>query len=60
MALLMGLGFPKFRGGAIRYLDAIGTAKFAEIAAQYADLGGLYQLTEELAARAAKGSKVYA
>jgi len=60
MALLMGLGFPKFRGGSIRYLDAIGTAKFAEIAAQYADLGGLYQLTEELAARAAKGSKVYA
>lgn len=45
MALVYGLGFPPFHGGACRYLDKIGNHYFAELARQYESLGDLYHLS---------------
>ena len=39
MGLIFGIGFPPFRGGALRYIDSIGVAEFCKIADKYADLG---------------------
>ncbi len=46
MALVYGLGFPPFRGGAFRYLDQIGLANFVAKADQYAHLGAIYQVSD--------------
>ncbi len=40
MGLIYGIGFPPFRGGALRYIDSIGVAEFVALADKYADLGG--------------------
>lgn len=42
MALVYGLGFPPFRGGAIQYLESLGVATFLAKCEQYAELGPLY------------------
>ena len=59
MALIMGLGFPAFRGGAIRYLESIGLKKFIELCDQYTELSPLYAPTERLREMAAKGETFY-
>jgi 3-hydroxyacyl-CoA dehydrogenase/enoyl-CoA hydratase/3-hydroxybutyryl-CoA epimerase/enoyl-CoA isomerase len=57
MALIYGIGFPPFRGGAIRYVENIGLAAFCEKADRYAALGPLYQPSDKLRQlAAAKGS----
>ncbi|AYP25841.1 fatty acid oxidation complex subunit alpha FadB (plasmid) [Pantoea agglomerans] len=43
-ALIQGLGFPVYRGGACRYVDTRGTANFNRAARHFSALGGLYQL----------------
>lgn len=55
MGLIWGIGFPPFRGGALRYIDNIGAARFCELADRYADLGPAYQPTEGLRAMAREG-----
>ena len=41
MGLIFGIGFPLFRGGALRYIDDMGADKFVELADKFADLGAL-------------------
>jgi len=48
MALVYGLGFPPFRGGIFRWLHELGLQAFCDMAADYADLGKLYQPTEQM------------
>jgi 3-hydroxyacyl-CoA dehydrogenase / enoyl-CoA hydratase / 3-hydroxybutyryl-CoA epimerase / enoyl-CoA isomerase len=60
MGLIFGIGFPPFRGGALRYIDTIGVAKFVEIADKYKDLGALYHPTAKMREMAAKGDKYFA
>jgi 3-hydroxyacyl-CoA dehydrogenase/enoyl-CoA hydratase/3-hydroxybutyryl-CoA epimerase/enoyl-CoA isomerase len=48
MGLIMGIGFPMFRGGALRYLDHVGIANFCEQAKQYEHLGALYKPTAKM------------
>jgi len=55
MALIMGIGFPPFRGGALRYMDSMGLDKFCQLADSYASLGELYQPTQKLREMAQKG-----
>lgn len=59
MGLVMGIGFPVFRGGAIRYIDQMGVAAFCDMADRYADLGGLYQATESLRTMASNNSSFF-
>ncbi len=55
MGLIWGLGFPPFRGGALRYIDTLGTAAFCELAERYAPLGPAYTVTDGLKEMAAQG-----
>lgn len=60
MGLILGLGFPKFRGGALRYIDSMGAQAFCDLAQQYANLGPLFTPTPRLLQMAANGEKFYA
>ena len=60
MALIYGIGFPPFRGGALRYIDALGVETFVAQAETLAEeLGPLYRPTERLRDMAAKGERFY-
>jgi 3-hydroxyacyl-CoA dehydrogenase / enoyl-CoA hydratase / 3-hydroxybutyryl-CoA epimerase / enoyl-CoA isomerase len=58
MSLIYGIGFPPFRGGACRYVDQMGAAKFVEMADKYASLGKLYEAPKLLRDLAASGKKL--
>ncbi len=60
LALIYGLGFPPFRGGAMKYADEMGAAKLVELAAKYAPrLGKAYEATNQIKEMAAKKSGFY-
>ncbi|PMR71411.1 fatty acid oxidation complex subunit alpha FadB [Halomonas heilongjiangensis] len=60
MALIYGIGFPPFRGGALRYIDAMGVAAFVELAEGLAEeLGPLYAPTDRLRKMAETGERFY-
>ncbi|MCH8497207.1 MAG: fatty acid oxidation complex subunit alpha FadB [Marinobacter sp.] len=59
MGLIFGIGFPPFRGGALRYIDDMGVDKFVELADKYAELGALYHPTEKLREMAKTGKKFF-
>lgn len=59
MGLIYGIGFPPFRGGALRYIDSIGVAEFVALADQYAELGALYHPTEKLREMAKNGQSFF-
>ena len=59
MGLALGIGFPAFRGGALRYIDSMGVDTFCELADRYAELGEMYQPTEQLRERAKAGTPFY-
>jgi 3-hydroxyacyl-CoA dehydrogenase / enoyl-CoA hydratase / 3-hydroxybutyryl-CoA epimerase / enoyl-CoA isomerase len=59
MSLLYGIGFPPFRGGACRYVDQMGAAKFVALADRLADLGKLYDAPKLLRDMAASGKKFF-
>ncbi len=59
MALIMGVGFPPFRGGAVRYMESMGLDKFCQLADSYAHLGPLYQPTDKLRDMAANGQSFF-
>ena len=59
MGLILGLGFPAFRGGALRYMDSIGSAHILSLTDKYAGLGCLYQATENMLAKDKAGEKYY-
>ncbi|MCB1664530.1 MAG: fatty acid oxidation complex subunit alpha FadB [Pseudomonadales bacterium] len=60
MGLILGLGFPRFRGGALRYIDHIGARAFCDMAKAHADLGPLYTPPALLLDMAAKDQRFYA
>ena len=59
MGLIYGIGFPPFRGGALRYIDSLGVAEFVALADQYAELGPLYHPTEKLREMARNGQSFF-
>ena len=59
MSLIWGIGFPPFRGGALRYIDSIGTKAFVAMAEKYSDLGGAYEVPKLLADMAANDVKFF-
>ena len=60
MGLVYGIGFPPFRGGALRYIDSLGAAVFVALAERHADLGPLYRPTAGLREMAASGRRFFA
>lgn len=60
MSLIYGLGFPVFRGGVCRWMDAIGMKAFIAMADNYAAHGKLYEPTASQRAMAAADQKYFA
>ena len=58
-ALIHGLGFPRFRGGICRWMEATGLKAVCAMADRHAALGGLYQAPESMRRMAAAGSGYY-
>ncbi|MEX1197283.1 MAG: fatty acid oxidation complex subunit alpha FadB [Pseudohongiellaceae bacterium] len=59
MGLLMGLGFPRFRGGALRYIDNTGVRQFVALAERYQPLGPLFAVPAMLRDMAEQGKTFY-
>lgn len=59
MGLIYGIGFPPFRGGAIRYLETLGLDNFIAMADSFAHLGEIYQVTDGLREMAKSGKSYF-
>jgi 3-hydroxyacyl-CoA dehydrogenase / enoyl-CoA hydratase / 3-hydroxybutyryl-CoA epimerase / enoyl-CoA isomerase len=57
LGLLLGIGFPAFRGGLLRWADSEGLANIVQRLAKYESLGKRFQATEQMKklAQAGKG-----
>ena len=51
MGLVLGLGFPRFRGGPLRYVDTLGVRVFCSLVEKHSAQGPLYGLTDGLVQR---------
>ncbi len=59
MGLIWGIGFPPFRGGALRYIDTVGIEAFRASADGYAALGMAYQPTAQFRDWTTAGKKFF-
>jgi 3-hydroxyacyl-CoA dehydrogenase/enoyl-CoA hydratase/3-hydroxybutyryl-CoA epimerase/3-hydroxyacyl-CoA dehydrogenase/enoyl-CoA hydratase/3-hydroxybutyryl-CoA epimerase/enoyl-CoA isomerase len=59
MGLILGIGFPPFRGGILRWADSLGMAKVLEKLKTYERLGARFQPTEQMRKLAAEGKGFY-
>ncbi len=59
MAMIMGIGFPPFRGGPCRYIDQTGVAEYVALCDKYAHLGKAYEAPQMLRDMAANNKKFY-
>lgn len=59
MGLIYGLGFPPFRGGALKYADEVGIETLVKQAEKYKHLGEAYTAPEGVAAMAKDGKTFY-
>jgi 3-hydroxyacyl-CoA dehydrogenase/enoyl-CoA hydratase/3-hydroxybutyryl-CoA epimerase/enoyl-CoA isomerase len=59
LGLILGIGFPPFRGGLFFWADQIGAAKIVEKLRQYAPLGKRYEPTAMLTKLAQNNSRFY-
>mgnify|MGYP001812612176 FL=1 len=63
LALIYGIGFPPFRGGALHYIDDYGIDRFVatadELAAAVGPLKAMYLPTEKLREMAASGDAFF-
>jgi hypothetical protein len=55
MGLILGIGFPAFRGGLLRWADTVGLAKVLEKLKRYESLGLRFHPTEQMRRLAAEG-----
>lgn len=60
MGLILGIAFPAFRGGLLRWADTLGLPKVVEKLQAYEKLGPRFQPTEEIRKLAAAGKGFYA
>jgi 3-hydroxyacyl-CoA dehydrogenase/enoyl-CoA hydratase/3-hydroxybutyryl-CoA epimerase/enoyl-CoA isomerase len=59
MALLLGLGFPKYLGGPLKYMDWLGMDQVLRQCEKYAHLGEQYVATPAMRAMAAAGARYH-
>jgi len=60
MAMIMGVGFPPFRGGPCRYVDQMGLDNYLALCEKYAHLGKAYEAPQKIRDMAAAGETFYA
>src|SRR5690606_26091105 len=59
MGLIFGIGFPRFRGGALRYIDSIGLDEYGKPAEQSDHLVHQYRPTDGMQGMAGFGKRFY-
>ncbi|MGI8568015.1 MAG: fatty acid oxidation complex subunit alpha FadB [Methylocella sp.] len=59
MCLILGLGLPRYLGGALKYADYLGLKNVVDRADSLADLSPIYRPSERLRAMAASGEVFY-
>ncbi len=59
MGLILGIGFPPFRGGILRWADTLGLDKVVEKLGKYESLGSRFQPTEQMRKLAAEKKGFY-
>lgn len=59
MGLILGIGFPAFRGGLLRWADSLGLASVLAKLSKYESLGTRFQPTEQMRKLAAAGKGFY-
>ena len=59
MGLILGIGFPPFKGGILRWADSSGAAKVVEMLGKYGKLGKRFEPTESLKKLAATNGRFY-
>ena len=60
MALVLGIGFPRYAGGILKYADWLGMDKVVALSEKHAQLGAPYRATAAMKDMAARGAKFYA
>ena len=60
MALLLGIGFPRYAGGVLKYADWLGMEWVLALSDRYAHLGPPYVATPGMRGMAARGASFYA
>ena len=59
LGLILGIGFPPFRGGLLFWADTLGAAEILKKLERYQGLGPRYEPTQRLVQLAETGSKFY-
>jgi 3-hydroxyacyl-CoA dehydrogenase/enoyl-CoA hydratase/3-hydroxybutyryl-CoA epimerase/enoyl-CoA isomerase len=59
MGLLLGLGFPPFRAGALKYADSMGLKNLEGASQKFLELGKLYEFTPFMKSLAAENKTYY-
>ncbi len=59
MGLILGIGFPPFKGGILRWADTLGASAIVEKLGKYAHLGKRFEPTESLLRLAKTGETFY-
>jgi 3-hydroxyacyl-CoA dehydrogenase/enoyl-CoA hydratase/3-hydroxybutyryl-CoA epimerase/enoyl-CoA isomerase len=59
MAMTLGLGFPRYLGGPLKYADWLGLAEVVRLGEQYGHLGAQYRPTPTMRSMAVSGAPYY-
>lgn len=59
LGLIYGIGFPPFRGGALKYADRVGLSSLVDRANQFSHLGAAYKPTAMMVEMGKNGQKFY-